>query len=1079
MLRDVTHAGFDIMDVGGLTSQQFAEILAISQRIAQRPHEFGEHHTSRRHALRITQPSLELSNTVRNDMETVTSTARQLSDDTTGIASRLGLRKPHSRSEVVNIRDVAEHLSSAPGVSGKWVSPGVHARLRTIAKREANKQRERERILDRLGARFGEPVPDWEYASLREQMRLEPSERQTFEELLGENYSSRLVKPGLATFDLVERLGATLDDLQSATSDLAGLLRLDTPDTLTGIQEQVRTAATIADLNPVPESWLSPGGTEAAAAQVDHARDFIDDLSRLEERLFSKFEESILDSVDQQMLARYRTDYQNGLSRFLSGIMGSYKGDRRLLRSLSVSTAKMDFESEFDYVQLTMDTLRRRREWTDGENALRHMLGHLYRGRDTDWNTVATDVALASGLVSDWKGMPSTLASLLTDRDKVVECRSRTEMVSHILRQTRELIAQVGPTDADSLPNGQSDLSRLDILLERAAPTLERLQATLSEPVQASSDPLDDLDALGSLLDDGAALREMEREHEHESAKMAADFGRRYDGFETDWDDILGALDWCGKLHALLESKRPSDTLMQHCVEPREAGHYRSTADEIGRALGTFDQAIDPLEERFDLSAGPWEEWSGAYFDDMIKWARDLFDHADTASDWLIYRAAALDLDSAAGSEAVSNIRAVTEDARDVPDIVERRVISAWLDGIYDAEPMLANFASSDHDDIRGKFRELDERLPIAAQNEIRRRMFEKMPTGRSISTAAGQMGVLNRELTKRRRQLSVKRLIERIPLLIQTVKPCSMMSPLAVSQYLPISDLESETLGFDMVIFDEASQVFPEDAIPAILRGKQIVLAGDQKQLPPSSFFRSGASDDDDGDDDYDQPDQLAGMESILDAAVGQIGSQFEEAHLNVHYRSRDERLIQFSNHHFYEDRLLAFPSPGSQDGWLGLNDVYVSDGIFENRVNRIEAEKVVGLVFEHMRTRPVHESLGVVAMSRQQADLISRLIDDRRLGERDLDDRFAEGGAEPFFVKNLENVQGDERDHMIMCIGYGPDPLGRTANRFGPINREGGERRLNVAVTRAKLRMTVVHSLKASDITSDSRGHGCSADS
>ena len=244
---------------------------------------------------------------------------------------------------------------------------------------------------------------------------------------------------------------------------------------------------------------------------------------------------------------------------------------------------------------------------------------------------------------------------------------------------------------------------------------------------------------------------------------------------------------------------------------------------------------------------------------------------------------------------------------------------------------------------------------------------------------------------------------------------------------------------------------------------------------MPPSNFWRRSFSDDDDDiddDDDYDSPaDQLAGRESILDVAVGQIGSQFTEAHLNVHYRSRDERLIQFSNHHFYDNRLLTFPSPETKDGWLGLNDVYIPNAVYD-RDNRQEAEKVVDIVFEHMRTRPKGESIGVVALSRRQADLIQRLIDDRCLLERDVDDRFVEGGAEPFFVKNLENVQGDERDHMILCIGYGPNAAGRVDNRFGPINRKGGERRLNVAITRAKLRLTVVRSLKPSDITAQSQG-------
>ena len=267
---------------------------------------------------------------------------------------------------------------------------------------------------------------------------------------------------------------------------------------------------------------------------------------------------------------------------------------------------------------------------------------------------------------------------------------------------------------------------------------------------------------------------------------------------------------------------------------------------------------------------------------------------------------------------------------------------------------------------------------------------------------------------------------------------------------------------------------------MPAVLRGKQLILAGDQQQLPPTNFWHKDMEDDDDDDDSGNaQPSNaLKGMQSILDAAVGQVGRLFSEAHLNVHYRSKDESLIRFSNHHFYHNRLLTFPSPGIRDSWYGVHDVYVSDGQYDaggTRTNRIEAERVVDLVFEHYRTREVGETLGVVALSRPQADLIESLIYDRRTRESDVEERFRREGTEPLFVKNLENVQGDERDRIIVSIGYGPVGTSRAVpQRFGPIIREGGGRRLNVVVSRARQRVDLVHSLKASDIHSQQFGAG-----
>ena len=1071
-LRDKPHAGFDVKDVGGMSSGMFAKILSAAESIARHPKEYSEHHTSRWRTLKMETPSLELPNTIREDMRELVWAVERLAGDTSSIGLELGLGAPSSRGRVSEIREIADQLSDAPGVPRKWLTPKASAGLRKIAGEDARLQRARQDRLDRLAPYFGKDVPEWDFASLLDRVKLEPGERQLLEQLLGAGYSALLMRPELATFNALELLKAALDDLRNAANDLAAFMQAESPATLSEIAERIATAHRAAELSPVPERLLASGAMERVKAVVDDARYRAGELTEREHELFSDFEESLLDSVDQNMLVRYRTEHQSGLRRFFSG---SYKRDRNLLRGMKVKPGKMSFEDERSAVELAVRVNNLQRDWESGENDRWELFGRLYERRNTDWDGVIEYVSSVWELIHSWHGYPQYAATILTDRQRGLECGRRAADADRLLRHTWALMVSMGmhgqaagPSDSAVIPSELSDL------LNQCAPTLNRLKGVVEGPARVSLKRIDDLDALGSILEDGTNLRRMERDQESVADARRADFGARYAGFDTDWHEIRDALVWVDELRGLLGKGRVSDALARHCSEPLTPERYEDMASELDRAAGEFDNLIRLMEDRFDFEVGDWSEWDDAPFENIVAWANDLSEQADTASDWLIYQAAARELESATSAKAFDTILAVSADAEDVPDVVERRITSAWLDWVYSTEPVLANFTSASQDDARAKFKELDELLPLAAQNEARRRVFGNMPSTGSASMAAGQLGILNRELAKRRRQLPVKQLITRIPSLIGAIKPCFMMSPLAVSQYLPISDLESETLGFDAVIFDEASQVFPEDAIPAILRGKQIVLAGDQKQLPPTAFFRSGAGDSDDyGDDDYEeQPDQLADMESILDAAVGQTGSLFTEAHLNVHYRSRDERLIQFSNHHFYEDRLLTFPSPGHRNGWLGMNDVYVQDGVFENRVNRVEAEKVADMVVEHMRTRPVGESVGVVAMSRSQADLISQLIDERRLDERDLDARFAEDVAEPFFVKNLENVQGDERDHMILCVGYGPDPLGRTYNRFGPINAEGGQRRLNVAITRAKLRLSVVHSIKASDITASSQG-------
>ena len=462
----------------------------------------------------------------------------------------------------------------------------------------------------------------------------------------------------------------------------------------------------------------------------------------------------------------------------------------------------------------------------------------------------------------------------------------------------------------------------------------------------------------------------------------------------------------------------------------------------------------------------------------MAKWAAVLRSDADAASDWVMYRDIVREADELLGSEAITKCRAVTNKAKDVPCIVNRRVYKVWLDAVYAKTPVLRGFAAKDHENLRASFRELDERLGTALRSAVRKTRFQLYPG----STPSYEMSVLKNQLSKKRKQMPVRRLLEKAPAVIQKFKPCFLMSPLTVSQFLPLGFDSSDTLTFDVVIFDEASQVFPEDAIPAILHGEQVVLAGDPKQLPPTKFWRTHLEDSEqayyDNEEEV-QQDSLEDRESILDVGIGFSGRLFRESYLDIHYRSRHEDLIRFSNRHFYQDHLLTFPSPSPHDsnGWQGVHDHFLPDGVFDaggSRTNRVEAEKVVELVFDHMRTRGMSKSLGVAAFSRSQADLIDRLITESRLLESYLDDAFSgRDTSEPFFVKNLENVQGDERDRIIISVGYGPTVVGgATPNRFGPLNSENGERRLNVLVTRARERMDVVYSIKPADIHSETTG-------
>ncbi|MGH2531278.1 MAG: DUF3320 domain-containing protein [Thermomicrobiales bacterium] len=449
--------------------------------------------------------------------------------------------------------------------------------------------------------------------------------------------------------------------------------------------------------------------------------------------------------------------------------------------------------------------------------------------------------------------------------------------------------------------------------------------------------------------------------------------------------------------------------------------------------------------------------------------------HLDTISGWIDLRLSRLhDLD--VWLHAQSSFRQAKSDgldqvigqlfAQEVPpeDWVEtfrRLVLTHWIDHVYREDEVLRTFRGDEHATAIARFKELDHSFIDTSMKRIRQVLATRQT--RVSDVHGGEPGTLKYEAAKRRRHMPLRRLFERIPNLLPTLKPCLMMSPLSVAHFLP-----ANLYHFDVVIFDEASQVRPCDAIGAIVRGKQLVVAGDNQQLPPTTFFDRTV-----GDGELDEDQNVGALESILESLrVKEMPPQ----QLLWHYRSRHEDLISFSNHHIYMRRLITFPSSAAhRSPTRGVRLEYVPNARYEDeqdrvlktsfRVNREEARRVATLVLHHARTRP-KESLGVVALGLNQADVVEEEIKQARVLDRSLDDFFRLDKHEPFFVKALEQVQGDERDVIMISIGYGKNAQGVLSHNFGPINRDGGYRRLNVLVTRAKHQVIVVSSIRAGDI-------------
>jgi len=553
-----------------------------------------------------------------------------------------------------------------------------------------------------------------------------------------------------------------------------------------------------------------------------------------------------------------------------------------------------------------------------------------------------------------------------------------------------------------------------------------------------------------------------------------------------------------------IATDRDDGTLMDSLETSRRAiNAFRESYDRLGETLRKLEGDIKITTDRMSFISFPAgigsrqaqnmspRDWIGRFFVTVETFKRQLADisetveiesvlasdsvcNFDTASslfgrlealiqelnDWLSLKESVGTLEKYGLGALLSSAEIRELDPKSLKDVFLKEFYSQLLADFYASDRVLNAFSKSDHNRLIEEFRALDTRQQLYARKRLASTLARRVPSRELVSSGSAETSILKREIAKKRRNKSIRRLFAETSNLIQALKPCMMMSPLSVSVFI-----DPEVFRFDLVVFDEASQIFPEDAIGAIMRGSQVVVVGDNRQLPPTSFFK--ISEPDEAELEEGEAD-LESLESILDECST---AGLPEKRLLWHYRSRHESLIAFSNFHFYMNRLNTFPASTFDGLDLGIAFDFVSNGVYDrskSRKNAEEALRVATLVMDHARRKP-GVSLGVVAFSEAQQTAILDQIESLRSEDLSLETFFDEDRVEPFFVKNLENVQGDERDEMFFSIGYGRDSSGKLTMNFGPLNRSGGERRLNVAITRARRKVTIVSSIKGSDISLD----------
>lgn len=378
-------------------------------------------------------------------------------------------------------------------------------------------------------------------------------------------------------------------------------------------------------------------------------------------------------------------------------------------------------------------------------------------------------------------------------------------------------------------------------------------------------------------------------------------------------------------------------------------------------------------------------------------------------------------------------------------------ILKAWFNHCFDDHPQLREFNPERHESSLQQFRALENEYLRLGRAFVRAQVIGRMPN-RSLEVNGSELSELKREMVKKKSRLPIRSLFAKIPTLLPKLKPCILASPISVARFLPAGGRP-----YDIVLFDEASQVETHDAIGAIARGKQVIIVGDNKQMPPTNFFTRSAS----ATDDLADPDFVDDLESILDEA---IACNLPEQTLSWHYRSKHQSLISFSNERYYAGSLNVFPSAELARDDLGVLWHYEENGRYQPgaRNNRVEAESLVRFLIQRLKeSDPGCRSFGVVTFSTSQQILIESLLAKECELDSTLEQWFDKANLEYCFIKNLETVQGDERDEILFSICYGPQKDGKISMLFGPLNRKGGERRLNVAITRARTALHVFSSI------------------
>lgn len=964
-----------------------------------------------------------------------TATAMEQADRAVAALAALGIATPKSIHDAQTEAAALSGLPVAPGIPADWYLGLGTAAARNAAGDWLRACATYRTAIAALGRQHGvSGGTDWAGAA---------GSIETHLEALRDAVSLRLPVSGLATWSSKLRAqAARLHAFARLTDQAAGLLGLPPPtnagDTIVTLQAvELAVGAgdrVVAFITPDLADRNSRDTVLAATAEIAA-------LQARAAALAAEF--SIPSGATPHEFRRHAGALREaGLFGFLSPAIKAAKRGYAGLRKAPGKVAAVEMAAAFTAIAEHLEAVAA----LDGNHEYRATFGTRFRGLATDTHAALAVVDWAARVRTELAGAGE--AALAARRSLLSGDQDRLEALAALgtAPAFASLRAQVGRPAAS--------FDTLAGALETRASAADALAAACDRHGISGSTTMAALSESCRLVRAAHAAEIAARPPE----SLASALGEHLPAPLDDHGGLEDALALAAAVAALpvsAEARRGLQAMQPDQLRTRVLPAAETMCAALGRALGKFHA----LQSRIgiDESAFLGGRLDQSSPDSVAERVRLAARHSDHLGGWISYLIERREAE-ALGLGALLTLW----DQKFIPGRLaaafDRVLYRALARSAFARHPELDRFTGLGQDEARARFKALDRQATELRRTWLASHLANcRVPKGNGVGRKSDytESALIMLELGKQKRHIPIRQLLDRAGAAILALKPCFMMSPLSVSQYLKPGGLR-----FDLLVIDEASQMRPEDAVGAIARSRQLVVVGDPKQLPPTSFFARM----DGGADDDETEDEQVDAESILDLAQAVFRPM---RRLRWHYRSRHGSLVAFSNHEFYGGDLIVFPSPAGAGANQGVTATKLQ-GVYKARTNLVEVAAVCDAAVEHMRCHP-GRSLGIATMNLVQRDLIAQEMDRRATLHPDVEEyreRWA-GTLERFFVKNLENVQGDERDVIFVSTVFGPsEPGGRVRQVFGPINGRAGHRRLNVLFTRARQRVHLFTSMTSDDV-------------